>query len=203
MRIAFVGWRGMVGSVLLQRMLDEKDFDLVDTTFFSASRAGGAAPAIGGKTAALKDANDAAAFRDFDAVVTCQGGDWTEAMYAKIRAAGFGGYWIDAASALRMKDHTAIILDPVNRDVIDAALARGTKDFIGSNCTVGLMLMGLAGLFKNDLIEWMTCMTYQAASGAGAGSVGAAGLLLASLLVLALATLKVLMSQSVLPLESQ
>src|SRR5205823_4184489 len=168
MRIAFVGWRGMVGSVLLQRMLDEKDFDLVDTTFFSASRAGGAAPAIGGKTAALKDANDAAAFRDFDAIVTCQGGDWTEAMYAKIRAAGFGGYWIDAASALRMKDHTAIILDPVNRDVIDAALARGTKDFIGSNCTVGLMLMGLAGLFKNDLIEWMTCMTYQAASGAGA-----------------------------------
>jgi aspartate-semialdehyde dehydrogenase len=168
MRIAFVGWRGMVGSVLLQRMVDEKDFDFIDTTFFSASRAGAAAPAIGGKTAALKDANDAAAFRDFDAIVTCQGGDWTEAMYAKIRAAGFSGYWIDAASALRMKDHTTIILDPVNRDVIDAALVRGTKDFIGSNCTVGLMLMGLAGLFKHDLVEWMTCMTYQAASGAGA-----------------------------------
>jgi len=168
MRIAFVGWRGMVGSVLLQRMVDEKDFDFIDTTFFSASRAGGAAPAVGGKTTALEDANDAAAFRDFDAIVTCQGGDWTEAMYAKIRAAGFAGYWIDAASALRMKDHTTIILDPVNREVIDAALARGTKDFIGSNCTVGLMLMGLAGLFRHDLIEWMTCMTYQAASGAGA-----------------------------------
>ena len=168
MRIGFVGWRGMVGSVLLQRMQDERDFDWLDTTFFSASKAGGAAPAIGAKTGALMDANDAAAFRDFDAVVTCQGGEWTEAMYPKIRAAGFRGYWIDAASALRMKDHAAIILDPVNRDVIDAALARGTKDFIGSNCTVALMLMGLAGLFKHDLVEWMTCMTYQAASGAGA-----------------------------------
>ena len=168
MRIAFVGWRGMVGSVLLQRMQDERDFDLIDVTFFSASRAGGAAPSIGGKTAALKDANDAASFREYDAIVTCQGGDWTDAMYPKIRAAGFRGYWIDAASALRMKDHAAIILDPVNRDVIDVALANGTKDFIGSNCTVGLMLMGLAGLFRHDLVEWMTCMTYQAASGAGA-----------------------------------
>ena len=170
MRIGFVGWRGMVGSVLLQRMQDERDFDWLDTTFFSASKAGGAAPAIGAKTSALKDANDAAAFRDFDAVVTCQGSDWTDAMYPKIRAAGFRGYWIDAASALRMNDDAAIILDPVNRDVIDAALARGTKDFIGSNCTVGLMLMGLSGLFKHDLVEWMTCMTYQAASGAGAQS---------------------------------
>ncbi|HEY2815770.1 MAG TPA: aspartate-semialdehyde dehydrogenase [Casimicrobiaceae bacterium] len=168
MRIGFVGFRGMVGSVLLQRMRDERDFDGLDTTFFSASKAGGAAPSIGAKTGALKDANDAAAFRDFDAVVTCQGSDWTEAMYPKIRAAGFRGYWIDAASALRMKDDAAIILDPVNRAVIDAALARGTKDFIGSNCTVSLMLMGLAGLFKHDLVEWMTCMTYQAASGAGA-----------------------------------
>jgi aspartate-semialdehyde dehydrogenase len=168
MRIGFVGWRGMVGSVLLQRMQHERDFDLIDTTFFSASRAGGTGPAIGGNTGALKDANDAAAFRDFDAIVTCQGGDWTAAMYPQIRAAGFRGYWIDAASALRMKDDAAIVLDPVNREVIDAALERGTKDFIGSNCTVGLMLMGLAGLFKHDLIEWMTCMTYQAASGAGA-----------------------------------
>ena len=168
MRIAFVGWRGMVGSVLLQRMLDERDFDLLDTMFFSASRAGGAAPSIDGKTGALQDANDARAFRDFDAIVTCQGSDWTEAMHGKIRGAGFRGYWIDAASALRMKDHATIILDPVNRDVIDRALARGTKDFIGSNCTVGLMLMALAGLFKRDLVEWMTCMTYQAASGAGA-----------------------------------
>ena len=168
MRIAFVGWRGMVGSVLLQRMQDERDFDVLDPTFFSASRAGGSAPAIAGKTRTLKDANDAGAFRDFDAVVTCQGSDWTEAMYPKIRAAGFRGYWIDAASALRMKDDAAIILDPVNRDVIDAALARGMRNFIGSNCTVALMLMGLAGLFKRDLVEWMTCMTYQAASGAGA-----------------------------------
>jgi len=168
MRIALVGWRGMVGSVLLQRMQDERDFDSLETTFFSASRAGGAAPTIAGKASALKDANDAAAFHGFDAIVTCQGGDWTEAMYPKIRDAGFRGYWIDAASALRMKEHAVIILDPVNRDVIDAALARGMKDFIGSNCTVGLMLMGLAGLFKHDLIDWMTCMTYQAASGAGA-----------------------------------
>ena len=171
MRIALVGWRGMVGSVLLQRMQDERDFDLIDATFFSASRAGGAAPAIGGKSgAALKDANDPKALRDFDAIVTCQGGDWTEAMYPKIRDAGFRGYWIDAASALRMKEHTCIILDPVNRDVIDASLAQGIRDYIGSNCTVGLMLMGLAGLFREDLVEWMTCMTYQAASGAGAQS---------------------------------
>src|SRR5437762_4773166 len=168
MRIAFVGWRGMVGSVLLQRMVEEKDFDAIDAEFFSASRAGGAAPSIGKAAGALKDANDAAAFKGFDAIVTCQGSDWTNAMHAPIRAAGFNGYWIDAANALRMSDDAVIILDPVNRDVIDAALARGTKNFIGSNCTVALMLMGLAGLFKHDLVEWMTCMTYQAASGAGA-----------------------------------
>lgn len=168
MRVGFVGWRGMVGSVLLQRMREERDFDLLDVEFFSASRAGGAAPPIGKGSGALKDANDAAAFRGFDAIVTCQGSDWTNAMHAPIRAAGFNGYWIDAANALRMEDDAVIILDPVNRDVIDAALARGAKNFIGSNCTVSLMLMGLAGLFKHDLVEWMTCMTYQAASGAGA-----------------------------------
>src|SRR5437764_10315621 len=168
MRVGFVGWRGMVGSVLLQRMLDERDFDVLDVEFFSASRAGGAAPRIGKASSALKDATDAAAFKGFDAIVTCQGSDWTNAMYAPIRAAGFNGYWIDAANALRMNDDAVIILDPVNRGVIDAALAGGTKNFIGSNCTVGLMLMGLAGLFKHDLVEWMICMTYQAASGAGA-----------------------------------
>jgi len=168
MRVAFVGWRGMVGSVLLQRMLEERDFDALDADFFSASRAGGAAPAIGKTAGALKDASDAKAFKGFDAIVTCQGSDWTNATYASIRAAGFNGYWIDAANALRMDDDAVIILDPVNRGVIDAALAGGTKNFIGSNCTVGLMLMGLAGLFKHDLVEWMICMTYQAASGAGA-----------------------------------
>src|SRR5205085_12115592 len=126
------------------------------------------APRIGKTSGALKDANDAEAFKRFDAIVTCQGSDWTNAMHARIRAAGFNGYWIDAANALRMNDDAIIILDPVNRDVIDAALARGARNYIGSNCTVSLMLMGLAGLFKHDLIEWMTCMTYQAASGAGA-----------------------------------
>jgi aspartate-semialdehyde dehydrogenase len=168
MRVAFVGWRGMVGSVLVQRMLEERDFDSLDVDFFSASRAGGAAPSIGKRTGTLKDASDAAAFRGFDAIVSCQGSDWTNTMHAKSRSAGFAGYWIDAANALRMNDDAVIILDPVNRDVIDAALAHGTRNFIGSNCTVGLMLMGLAGLFKHDLVEWMTCMTYQAASGAGA-----------------------------------
>ena len=168
MRVGFVGWRGMVGSVLLQRMVEERDFDVLDVEFFSASKAGGAAPRIGNAATTLKDANDPNAFKGVDAIVTCQGGDWTEAMYDKIRDAGFMGYWVDAASARRMKDDAVVILDPVNRDVIDAALAQGRRDFIGSNCTVGLMLMGLAGLFKNDLVEWVTCMTYQAASGAGA-----------------------------------
>ena len=168
MRVGMVGWRGMVGSVLVQRMLEERDFDHIEPVFFSASRAGGAGPAIGRTTGALKDANDPAAFAGLDAVITCQGGDWTNAMFPKLRAAGFAGYWIDAASALRMNDDAVIILDPVNRGVIDRALAAGVRNFIGGNCTVSLMLMGLAGLFKHDVIEWMTCMTYQAASGAGA-----------------------------------
>ncbi len=168
MRVGFVGWRGMVGSVLLQRMRDEGDFDLIEPAFFSTSNVGGAGPAVGKPTPPLKAADDLAALAALDAIVTCQGGDYTNAVYPRLRAAGWKGYWIDAASALRMKDDAVIILDPVNREVIDAALARGARDFIGGNCTVSLMLMALAGLFRHDLVEWMTCMTYQAASGAGA-----------------------------------
>ena len=174
MRIGFVGWRGMVGSVLMQRMLEEGDFDLIDPVFFSTSSIGGKAPAIGKSPAigkeqsTLQDAHDPKAFAGLDAIITCQGGDWTNAMFAQLRATGWDGYWIDAASTLRMKDDAVIILDPVNRAVIDAALARGVKNYIGGNCTVSLMVMAMAGLLQNDLVEWMTCMTYQAASGAGA-----------------------------------
>lgn len=158
----------MVGSVLMQRMLEERDFELIDPVFFSTSKVGGAGPDVGKPTLPLKNANDPAAFAGLDAIVTCQGGDWTNEMFPKLRHAGFAGHWIDAASALRMKDDAVIILDPVNREVIEAALARGVKNYIGGNCTVSLMLMGMAGLFRADLVEWMTCMTYQAASGAGA-----------------------------------
>ncbi|MHB8494122.1 MAG: aspartate-semialdehyde dehydrogenase [Casimicrobiaceae bacterium] len=168
MRVGFVGWRGMVGSVLLQRMLEERDFDSFDPVFYSTSAAGGKGPAVGKPVPALRDANDPKAFADVDAIVTCQGGDWTNAMYPWLRQAGYRGYWIDAASALRMQDDAVIVLDPVNRDVIDRALAAGGRNFIGGNCTVSLMLMALAGLFRHGLVEWMTCMTYQAASGAGA-----------------------------------
>jgi len=168
MRVGFVGWRGMVGSVLVQRMLEERDFERIDSVFFSTSRAGGAGPAIGAVATKVLDANDPRAFAALDAIVTCQGSDWTNAMYPKLRAAGFAGYWIDAANALRMNDDAVIILDPVNREVIDSALARGIRNYIGGNCTVSVMLMALAGLFRHDVIEWMTCMTYQAASGAGA-----------------------------------
>ena len=168
MRVGFVGWRGMVGSVLVQRMLEERDFELIDPVFYSTSSAGGAGPSIGKAAGPLLDANDPKAFAGLDAIVTCQGGDWTNAMHPKLRAAGWSGQWIDAASALRMKDDAVIVLDPVNRDVIDAARKRGIKDWIGGNCTVSLMMMGLAGLLQRDLVEWMTCMTYQAASGAGA-----------------------------------
>jgi aspartate-semialdehyde dehydrogenase len=168
MRVGFVGWRGMVGSVLVQRMLEERDFELIDPVFYSTSSAGGAGPSIGKATGPLLDANDPEAFTGLDAIVTCQGGDWTNAMHPKLRAAGWSGQWIDAASALRMKDDAVIVLDPVNRDVIDAAMKRGVRDWIGGNCTVSLMMMGLAGLLQRDLVEWMTCMTYQAASGAGA-----------------------------------
>ena len=170
MKTAIVGWRGMVGSVLMQRMAAERDLDHVEPVFFSTSQAGGAAPVIGGRqpVGPLQDAHDLQSLAKCDVVVTCQGGDYTNAVHPKLRAAGWQGYWIDAASALRMKDDAVIILDPVNRDVIDRALAAGVKDFIGGNCTVSLMLMALSGLFRADLIEWVTAMTYQAASGAGA-----------------------------------
>lgn len=168
MRVGIVGWRGMVGSVLMQRMLEERDFDHIEPTFFSTSAAGGRGPDIGRATGLLQDAGDVRALAALDTIITCQGGDWTGAMYPRLREAGWNGYFIDAAKTLRMQDDAVIILDPVNRPVIDAALARGVRNYIGGNCTVSLMLMALAGLFERDLIEWMTCMTYQAASGAGA-----------------------------------
>jgi aspartate-semialdehyde dehydrogenase len=169
MRVGIVGWRGMVGSVLLQRMQQENDFDRIDPVFFSTSAAGGKGPSIKGReTGPLQDASDVKALARQDTIITCQGSDWTTAMYPKLRDAGWNGYFIDAAKTLRMKDDAVIILDPVNRKVIDAALDKGIRNYIGGNCTVSLMLMALAGLFSRDLVEWMTCMTYQAASGAGA-----------------------------------
>jgi aspartate-semialdehyde dehydrogenase len=159
----------MVGSVLMQRMAAERDLDHVDPVFFSTSAAGQAGPDVSGRsTGALQYANDIEALAKCDVVVTCQGGDYTNAVHPKLRAAGWKGYWIDAASALRMKDDAVIILDPVNRGVIDAALQAGVRDFVGGNCTVSLMMMALGGLLREDLIEWITSMTYQAASGAGA-----------------------------------
>jgi len=159
----------MVGSVLMDRMREENDFAKIDEpVFFTTSQAGQAGPDIGKDIPALKDATDIDALKQMDAIVTCQGGDYTTEVYAKLRAAGWKGYWIDAASTLRMVDDTIIVLDPVNRGVIDQALDAGRKDFIGGNCTVSLMLMALGGLFKGDHIEWMSAMTYQAASGAGA-----------------------------------
>ena len=168
MRVGFVGWRGMVGSVLVQRMLEEKDFDLIDPVFFSTSNAGAPGPKVGRSRGTLKDAGDVRALAELDTIVTCQGGEWTRPMHAKLRDSGWNGYWIDAASTLRMADDAVIILDPVNLDVIEAALRRGVRNYIGGNCTVSLMMMALAGLLKRDLVEWMTCMTYQSASGAGA-----------------------------------
>jgi len=165
--VGLVGWRGMVGSVLMQRMRDEGDFALIDPVFFSTSNAGGRAPEWAGATA-LQNAFDIDALKKLPFIVTAQGGDYTSEVYPKLRAAGWTGLWIDAASTLRMKDDAIIVLDPVNRSVIDAALKRGGRDFIGGNCTVSCMVMGLAGLFKAGLVEWMTSMTYQAASGGGA-----------------------------------
>jgi aspartate-semialdehyde dehydrogenase len=160
----------MVGSVLMQRMMDEKDFALFEPVYFSTSNAGGQAPVFGGKEAALplQDAGGIDMLKTCDIVVTCQGGDYTKEVFPKLRGAGWQGHWIDAASALRMADDAVIILDPVNLDVIKNALARGGKNWIGGNCTVSLMLMGLGGLFQHDLVEWVSSMTYQAASGAGA-----------------------------------
>ncbi len=168
MKTAIVGWRGMVGSVLMQRMAAERDFDHVDPVFFSTSQVGGAAPEVGRKAGPLQDANDVAALAKCDVVVTCQGGDYTNTVHPQLRAAGWQGFWIDAASALRMNDTSVIILDPVNRDVIDAGLRSGVRDYIGGNCTVSLMMMALGGLLRENLVEWITSMTYQAASGAGA-----------------------------------
>ena len=168
-RVGFVGWRGMVGSVLMQRMLDEGDFDRIDeAVFFTTSQPGQSGPDIGRETPPLRDATDFDALRAMDVIVTCQGGDYTRQVFADLRGSGWQGYWIDAASTLRMADHSVIILDPVNRDVIDRALDRGYRDFIGGNCTVSLMMMGMAGLLRQDLVEWISVMTYQAASGGGA-----------------------------------
>ena len=169
-KVGLVGWRGMVGSVLMQRMVEEGDFAHIDPVFFSTSAAGGKAPVFGGKEASLplQDAAAVDALKQCEIIITCQGGDYTKEVFPKLRAAGWNGHWIDAASTLRMADDAVIILDPVNMNVIKDSLAKGGKNWIGGNCTVSLMLMGLGGLFQNDLIEWATSMTYQAASGAGA-----------------------------------
>ena len=168
MQVGLIGWRGMVGSVLVQRMREERDFDLIDPIFFSTSQTGTSAPAIGKSAPAVKDAKSVKDLSDCDVLISCQGGDYTTEMYPRLREAGWKGYWIDAASTLRMKDNAVIVLDPVNRNVIDAALDAGVTDFIGGNCTVSLMLMAMAGLFREGLVEWVSAMTYQAASGAGA-----------------------------------
>ena len=167
-RVGLVGWRGMVGSVLMQRMQAERDFDQVEPVFFTTSNVGGKSPAIGKDVTPLKDARSIEQLKAMDVIITCQGGDYTGDIFPKLRAAGWKGYWIDAASTLRMHKDSVIILDPVNQRVIKDALKAGTKNFIGGNCTVSLMLMALGGLFERGLVEWMTAMTYQAASGAGA-----------------------------------
>jgi aspartate-semialdehyde dehydrogenase len=168
MQVGIIGWRGMVGSVLVQRMREERDFDLVDPVFFSTSQAGATAPEIGKRVPTVKDANDVRELAALDVLISCQGGEYTADIHPKLRKAGWTGYWIDAARHLRMAEDAVIILDPVNRPVIDRALDLGIKDYIGGNCTVSLMLMAMDGLFRADLIEWMTSMTYQAASGGGA-----------------------------------
>jgi aspartate-semialdehyde dehydrogenase len=160
----------MVGSVLVQRMREERDFELIEPVFFSTSQAGGAGPQIGRDTGPVADASDLDALGRLPVIISCQGGEYTQQVHPRLRQSGWKGYWIDAASALRMRDDAVIILDPVNMPVIKDALGRGVRDYIGGNCTVSLMLMGMAGLFRSDLVEWMTCMTYQAASGAGAAN---------------------------------
>ena len=168
MKIGLIGWRGMVGSVLMQRMRAERDFDLIHPVFFSTSQAGGASPDIGRATSPVKDAKNLQDLAECDVLISCQGGEYTTGIHPALRNAGWTGYWIDAASTLRMAQDAVIVLDPVNRDVIDRALDRGGRDFIGGNCTVSLMLMAMTGLFRAGLIEWVSAMTYQAASGAGA-----------------------------------
>jgi aspartate-semialdehyde dehydrogenase len=167
-RVGIIGWRGMVGSVLIERMRAERDFDLIEPMFFSTSQAGGKAPAIGRDVPPVADARDLKALAANEILISCQGSDYTTEIFPKLRAVGWNGYWIDAARTLRMNDDAVIVLDPVNLGVIESSLAKGVKNYIGGNCTVSCMLMGMHGLFKHDLVEWMTCMTYQAASGGGA-----------------------------------
>jgi aspartate-semialdehyde dehydrogenase len=166
--VGFVGWRGMVGSVLMQRMIEEHDFDHINPIFFSTSQAGQAAPTFSGKVGILQNANNIDALKALDIIVTCQGGDYTSVVYKKLRATGWQGYWIDAASTLRMENDAIIVLDPVNKANIHEAINKGIKTFVGGNCTVSLMLMSLGGLFSENLIEWISVSTYQAASGGGA-----------------------------------
>jgi len=168
MRVGFIGWRGMVGAVLMERMAAENDFSSFEPVFFSTSQVGQPGPDIGSGAQPLRDAHDYNELKKCDILVSCQGGDYTGAVYDKLRSSGYSGYWIDAASSLRMRESSIIVLDPVNQNVIEAGLAAGVKDYIGGNCTVSLMLMALAGLFRRNLIEWVSSMTYQAASGAGA-----------------------------------
>lgn len=167
--VGFVGWRGMVGSVLMQRMREEQDFKHIHPTFFTTSQTGQPAPSVQGKPdSILKDAQDMKQLSEQDIIVSCQGGDYTKSVYHQLRESGWSGYWIDAASSLRMDEDSVIVLDPVNRSVIDQALNDGIKTYVGGNCTVSLMLMALGGLFEQDLVEWASPMTYQAASGSGA-----------------------------------
>jgi len=166
--VGLVGWRGMVGSVLMQRMQEEGDFDHIEPVFFTTSNPGGAAPSMAKNETVLKSALDVAELSKCEIIISCQGGDYTSEVFPQLRSAGWNGYWIDAASTLRMNDDAVIVLDPVNRSVIDAALSKGVKNYIGGNCTVSCMLIGLGGLFEQGLVEWMTSMTYQAASGGGA-----------------------------------
>ena len=168
MHVGFVGWRGMVGSVLMQRMQEENDFKEFESTFFSTSQTGSPAPAFAESHSALKDAHNVPDLLAMDIILSCQGGDYTSDIYPKLRTAGWQGHWIDAASSLRMEEDAVIVLDPVNGDLIQDAFKKGNKNWIGGNCTVSLMLLALDGLFKKDLIEWVSSMTYQAASGAGA-----------------------------------
>jgi len=169
-RAGIIGWRGMVGSVLVQRMREERDFDHIEPVFFSTSQAGGKGPDVGTPVEPVRNAMDVAELKKLPVLISCQGGDYTNEIYPKLRREGWKGYWIDAASALRMNADAVIILDPVNMPVIESALAKGVKDYIGGNCTVSLMLMATAGLFERDEIEWLTSMTYQAASGQGAAA---------------------------------
>jgi len=170
LKVGFIGWRGMVGSVLMDRMREENDFHGFEALFASTSQAGQPAPDVGLDTPPLQDAFDIKTLSDMDIIVTCQGGSYTQKVFPELRSAGWKGYWLDAASTLRMKDDSIIVLDPVNRDVIDKSLAGNIKNYIGGNCTVSLMLMAIGGLFQKGLVQWLSSMTYQSSSGAGANN---------------------------------